>query len=99
MSTSFLTIKEKLQQRHPRDCPDSIWKKFLDFFPTLCKTGEDLEFPDIIHWCGISDEESLEVSYEFQELIIYVDHKSIEMCDNKTGRWYSQREIVSFWNK
>nr|QBK85542.1 MAG: hypothetical protein LCMAC101_01290 [Marseillevirus LCMAC101] len=94
MSASFLAIKEKLHQQRPRNCPDSIWNKFLNFFSILCKI-ESSEFPELIYWYSISGEECLEVSYTLQELTIYIDHKSIEMCDNKIGRWYSQREIIS----
>ncbi len=91
---SVAGIQEKLQSRRPHGCPDSIWDRFVNFFPIFCKTGES-EFPDIIHWCNISDEESLEISYIHQELTIYVDCEAIEMCDNKTGRWYSENEIIS----
>ena len=96
--TSFVAdIQQKLQLRRPNCCPDNIWKKFLDFFPKLCKTGEELEFPDIIYWCSIPDEESLEVSYIHQEITFYIDRKAIEMCDHKTGRWHSQSEIELAW--
>ncbi len=98
MATLFaIDIQEKLQSRRPNGCLDSIWNKFLDFFPKLCKTGFGSEFPDIIHWCNISGEESLEISYIHQEITFYIDHYSCEMCDQKTGRWYFQNEIESHW--
>ena len=94
--TTFVTdIQEKLLLRRPHGCPDNIWDKFSEFFPKLCKTGEELEFPDIIYWCAISGEESLEVTYFNQEITFYIDSEICEMCDHKSGRLFSQGEVMS----
>ncbi len=98
MTTLSVTgIQEKLQSRRPHGCPDSVWNRFVNFFPTLCKTGEESEFPDMIHWCDISGEEGLEISYSHQYITIFIDCQSIEICDHKTGIWYPQSEIISLW--
>jgi hypothetical protein len=88
-----LNNQETLETRRPCGCPDKIWNKFIRFFPVLYKTEEDL--PELIYWCNILKEECLEISY----ISIYIDSDMIEMCDNKTGKWYSESEIISFYGK
>ena len=94
MNLNIKQIQDKLQERRPGPCPDNVWDKFLDFFPTLCKTGDESEFPDLIYWCNIPDEEALEVSYSHQYITIFIDKNLVcEIADHSTGQWYSEDEV------
>jgi hypothetical protein len=59
------------------------------------RTGDELEFPDIICWREILGDEYLEIAYFYQELNIYVDSGGVEMCDYRIEKWYSEDEIIS----
>ena len=91
---SITQIQDKLQKRRPVSCPDNVWEKFLDFFPILCKTGDELEFPDIIIWNDLPNDKSLEVDYIHQHVSIYIDINLVcEMADYTIGKWYTEDEI------
>ena len=94
MNLNIKQIQDKLEKRRPAPCPDNVWEKFLDFFPLLCKTGDELEFPDIIHWCSLPGEEALEADFIHQYVSIYINlNLTCEVADHKTGKWYSEDEI------